>query len=141
LVPAAGTPERLRYTYWLHFAEGSAMPPVLLKMVFDKIRTAPAPFFIKPVINALVNKVMASYILPTIETQLQFMEAELSQRPWFAGEAFSAADIQMSFPLEAAAARVGLDARYPRLRDWLARIHAMPAYVRALEKGGPYTLA
>jgi glutathione S-transferase len=140
LVPAEGTPEKLRYTYWLHFAEGSAMPPLLMKLVFDKVRTAPVPFFIKPIVKGIANKVTASYIEPNIESQLAFMEAELAKRPWFAGDEFSAADIQMSFPLEAAAARAGLGARYPKLIDWLARIHARPAYARALEKGGPFTL-
>jgi glutathione S-transferase len=140
LVPAEGTPEKLRYTYWLHFAEGSAMPPLLMKLVFDKVRTAPVPFFIKPIVKGIADKVTSSFISPNIESQLEFMEAELSKRPWFAGKEFSAADIQMSFPLEAAAAGGGLDARYLKLNDWLARIHAMPAYVRALEKGGPYTL-
>jgi glutathione S-transferase len=140
LVPGEGTPEKLRYTYWLHFAEGSAMPPLLMKLVFDKVRTAPVPFFIKPIVKGIADKVTSSFISPNIESQLEFMEAELSKRPWFAGKEFSAADIQMSFPLEAAAAGGGLDARYLKLNDWLARIHAMPAYVRALEKGGPYTL-
>jgi glutathione S-transferase len=83
---------------------------------------------------------MKSFIGPNIERQLAFMESELAQRPWFAGSAFSAADVQMSFPLEAAAARGGLGARYPKLQDWLARIHARAAYRRALEAGGPYAL-
>ncbi|HEY6135969.1 MAG TPA: glutathione S-transferase [Rubrivivax sp.] len=140
LVPAEGTPEKLRYTYWLHFAEGSAMPPLLMKLVFDKVRSAPVPFFIKPIVKGIADKVTSSFITPNIESQLGFMEAELGSRRWFAGKEFSAADIQMSFPIEAAAAGGGLDARYPKLNDWLARIHAMPAYARALEKGGPYTL-
>jgi glutathione S-transferase len=140
LVPAEGTPDKLRYTYWLHFAEGSAMPPLLMKLVFDKVRTAPVPFFIKPIVKGIAHKVTASFIDPNIESQLVFMEGELAKRRWFACDEFTAADIQMSFPLEAAAARAGLDSRYPKLTDWLARIHARPAYVRALEKGGPFTL-
>jgi glutathione S-transferase len=141
LRPPAGTPERRRFTYWLHFAEGSAMPPLLMKLVFDKVRTAPVPFFVKPIVRAVADKVTTSFIAPNIERQLKFMEAELAERPWFAGPEFSAADIQMSFPLEAASARAGLDARYPRLKDWLARIHARRAYQRALEVGGPYSVA
>jgi len=141
LRPAAGTPEQRRYTYWLHFAEGSAMPPLLMKLVFDKVRTAPVPFFIKPVVKGIADKVTRSFIAPNIERQLDFMEAELATRPWFAGDEFSAADIQMSFPLEAAAARAGLGKSRPRLMDWLARIHARPAYRRALEAGGPYSMA
>jgi len=141
LRPGAGTPERRQFTYWLHFAEGSAMPPLLMKLVFDKVRSAPVPFFVKPVVKGIADKVTKSFIAPNIERQLDFMEAELAARPWFAGADFSAADIQMSFPLEAAAARAGLDARYPKLTDWLARIHARPAYRRALQAGGPYDMA
>jgi glutathione S-transferase len=138
LRPAAGTPERRRYTYWLHFAEGSAMPFLLMKLVFDKVRSAPVPFFIKPVVKGLADKVTASFIAPNIQRQLDFMEAEMALGPWFAGSGFSAADVQMSYPVEAAAARAGLGAKYPRLTDWLARIHARAAYRRALEVGGPY---
>ena len=140
LRPPPGTPERRRFTYWLHFAEGSAMPPLLMKLVFDKVRSAPVPFFVKPIVRGIADKVTSSFIAPNIERQLKFMEAELADRPWFAGAEFTAADVQMSFPLEAAAARGGLDARYPRLHDWLARIHARRAYQRALGVGGPYTL-
>jgi glutathione S-transferase len=140
LRPKPRTPEGRRYTYWLHFAEGSAMPPLLMKLVFDKVRSAPVPFFIKPVVKGIADKVTSSFIAPNIGSQLAFMEAELAQRPWFAGTQFSAADIQMSFPLEAAASRGGLDTRYPKLSDFLARIHARPAYQRALEAGGPYKL-
>lgn len=139
--PPPGTPERRRFTYWLHFAEGSAMPPLLLKLVFDKVRRAPVPFFVKPVTRGIADKVMASFVTPNLERMYAFMEGELGERPWFAGDAFSAADVQMSFALEAAAQRGGLDARYPRLRDWLERVHARPAYRRALERGGPYTIA
>ena len=140
LRPAAGTEARRRFTYWLHFAEGSAMPPLLLKLVFDKVRSARLPFFAKPVAKGIADKVMASFIAPNIERQLAFMDSELAAHEWFAGEAFGAADIQMSFPLEAAQARGGLDARYPNLVAWLARIHARPAYKRALDTGGPYDL-
>ncbi|WP_367849966.1 glutathione S-transferase [Rhodoferax sp. WC2427] len=140
LAPAPGTPERLRFRYWLHYAEGSAMPPLLLKLVFDKIEATPMPFFVKPIAKAISGKVKSSFILPQITTHLDFMEAELGKSLWFAGEEFSGADIQLSFPLEAAAARGGLNASRPRLMAYLARIHARPAYQRALAKGGPFTL-
>ncbi len=140
LRPPAATPEARRYTYWLHFAEGTAMPPLLMKLVFDKVRSAPVPFFIKPVVKGVADKVMSSFIAPNITRQLDYMETELASRPWFAGPEFTAADIQMSFPLEAAAARAGLNASRPRLMDWLARIHARPAYQRALAAGGPYSI-
>jgi glutathione S-transferase len=141
LRPAAGTPEYLRYRYWLHFAEGSAMPPLLLKLVFDKVASAPMPFFAKPIARAISAQLLKTVLTPNIERQLDFMESELAGRDWFAGAAFSAADIQMSFPLEAAAQRAGLDADRPRLMDWLQRIHARPAYHRALQRGGPYRFA
>ena len=141
LVPEAGTPERLRYTYWLHFAEGSAMPPLLMKLVFDKIESAPMPFFIKPVARAISRNVKGLLIEPNLQRHLDYMEAELAAAEWFAGAQFTAADIQMSFPLEASRSRAGLDASRPGLMRFLERIHARPAYRRALEKGGPFSLA
>ena len=139
LKPAAGTPERLRYTYWLHYAEGSAMPPLLMKLIFDKVEKAPMPFFIRPIAKAISGKVKAAFINPQLKTHLDFMEAELGKTTWFAGNEFSGADIQMSFPLEAAASRAGLNESRPHLMAYLKRIHARPAYKRALKKGGPYT--
>jgi glutathione S-transferase len=138
LQPAPDTPERLRYTYFLHYAEGSAMPPLLLKLVFDRVESAPAPFFVRPIARAIANKVKDGLILPQLRNHLAFLEGELEHRDWFAGDAFSAADIQLSFPLEAAASRAGLDAKYPKLNAFLGRIHARPAYQRALERGGKY---
>ncbi|HLA33955.1 MAG TPA: glutathione S-transferase [Rhodocyclaceae bacterium] len=140
LIPAIGTSQRLRYTYWLHYAEGSAMTPLLLKLVFDQIEKERVPFIIRPVVRTLARRVKSSYVTPQIEQHLDYMESELARAPWFAGDEFSAADIQMSFPLEAAAAGAGLDKRRPRLMDFLARIHARPAYRRALERGGDYDL-
>lgn len=141
-VPAAGTPARLRYTQFLHYAEGSLMPQLLLKLVFDKMETAPMPFFVKSIASGIAQKVKGSFILPQIALHLGYLEAELGKHPWFAGEEFTAADIQLSFPLEAAAARGGLDAgRYPKLSAFLERIHARPAYRRALERGGEYAYA
>jgi glutathione S-transferase len=140
LAPARGTPERLRYTYWLHYAEGSAMPPLLLKLVFDRIANGPVPFFVKPVAKAISHRVLTTFVNPQIELHLAFMETELEKSRWFAGNEFSAADIQLSFPLEAAAARAGLNASRPKLMAYLDRIHARPAYQRALERGGEYAL-
>jgi glutathione S-transferase len=141
LAPPPGTPERVRYTYWMHYAEGSAMPPLLMKLVFDRIENGPMPFFVKPIAKGISGKVKRSFLAPQIERHLDFMEASLRDGgPWFAGKQFTAADIQMSFPIEAAAARAGLDAKRPKLMDFLARIHSRPAYKRALEKGGPYEL-
>jgi len=140
LRPASGTPERLQFTYWLHYAEGSAMPPLLLSLIFARLPQQPMPFFVRPVVRDIADKVLSSYVNPQIKLHLDFMESELGKSAWFAGAAFSAADIQMSFPIEAAAARGGLDASYPRLQAHLAAIHARPAYQRALAMGGPYEL-
>ena len=140
LAPVAGTPEVLRFRYWLHFAEGSAMSPLLLKLVFDKIESTKMPFFAKPIAKAIAGKAKSSFVMPNISAQLDYMEAELGKSEWFAGDAFSGADIQMSFPIEAAGARGGLDAKHPKLMAWLQRIHDRPAYQRALERGGPYEL-
>jgi glutathione S-transferase len=140
LIPPAGTPERLRYTYWLHFAEGSAMTPLLLALIFGKLPEQPMPFFVRPIVRAISGKVREALVEPQLRTQQEFMESELEKSTWFAGKAFTAADIQMSFVVEASAARGGLDKDRPKLMAWLARIHARPAYKRALEKGGPYEL-
>jgi glutathione S-transferase len=140
LAPAAGTPEHLRYRYWMHFAEGTAQPPLLMKLLFDRVEKAPMPFFVRPVARAIARRAKEGYVLPNIERNLDFMESELAQHPWFAGAEFSAADVQMSFPLEAARARGGLDERRPNLMRFLERIHARPAYLRAIERGGAYAL-
>jgi glutathione S-transferase len=140
LIPAHGTPARLRCNYWLHYAEGSAMPPLLLKLVFHRVRTAPVPFFVKPVARGIADKVEQSFIEPQLQLHLAYLEGELEKGAWFGGDDFSVADIQLSFPIEALAARGGLDARYPRLLNFLQHIHARPAYRRALERGGEYAL-
>ena len=138
LAPEAGTPAFRRYRYWLHYAEGSLMPPLLLKLVFDQVEKA--PLLVRPVAKAISATVKRRFITPNLTQHLDFLEAELASSPWFAGRSFSAADVQMSFPVEAAAARAGLDESRPKLMDWLRRIHARPAYQRAIEQGGPFEL-
>jgi glutathione S-transferase len=140
LVPPVGSPERLQYRYFLHYAEGSAMPPLLMKLVFDRIESSPMPFFARPIAKGIAAKVKASFIEPNIRLHLDYLERELASRPWFAGDEFTAADVQMSFPLEVAVTRGGLNASRPRLMEFLDRIHARPAYRRALAKGGAYEL-
>jgi len=135
------SPERLQYRYWMHYAEGSAMPPMLLSLVFAKIRSAPMPFFARPIARRIVDGAMSGFVGPQVKLHLGWMEDALRRNGgWFGGERFTAADIQMSFPIEAAAVRAGLDA-YPQLAGFLGRIHARPAYQRALAKGGPFELA
>jgi glutathione S-transferase len=141
LRPAKGGAQYRRFVYWLHFAEGSAMPPLVMKLVFQRIKSMPMPFFAKPIARGIADKVLAAFVEPNLARQMAFMESELAAAPWFAGPDFSAADIQMSFPIEAANARGALGTATPRLRDWLARAHARPAYRRALERGGPYDYA
>ena len=140
LVPAAGTPEKLRYIYWMHYAEGSMMPPLLMKLIFDRIERAPMPFFAKPIARAIAQKTKSSFVEPRINQHLDYMEAELGKTAWFAGPEFTAADIQMSFPLEAAVSRGGLDSKRPKLMAFLDRIHSRAAYKRAIERGGEYQL-
>jgi glutathione S-transferase len=138
--PAPGTPERLRYTYWLHYAEGSAMPPLLLKLVALRIASAPMPFFAKPIARKIAATLQSSFIDPQLKLHLGYIDQELSKTGWFVGNDFTAADVQMSFPLEAATARGGMEGQIPAVVDFLKRIHARPAYQRALERGGKYEL-
>jgi glutathione S-transferase len=139
LVPAAGTPERLRWTYWLHYAEGSAMPPLLLKLVFTAL-PARAPGLLRGLVKAIAAKAQSGFVDPQLKSHIDYWEAELAKAEWFAGPDFTAADIMMSFPLEAGAARAGAASR-PRVKAFLDRIHARPAYRQALERGGPYDYA
>jgi glutathione S-transferase len=140
LLPAEGTPERLAYTYWLHYAEGSFMPLMIISLILSRIESAPVPFFLKPITKSIARNVRDSYLNANVRRNLEFMEATLQKSDWFCGTQFTAADIQMSFPLEAAEVRTNLNDEYPRLAACLKRMHAMPAYKKALEIGGPYVL-
>ena len=141
LCPPAGTDERHRYTYWLHFAEGTLMPPLVMRLVFDRLTDAPMPPEAKAVAEAIVARVRSTYIDPQNDAHFAFLESELGRSRWFAGDDFTAADIQMSFPIEARGMRVGFGDTQPRLAAFLDRIAARPAYRRALERGGPYAFA
>lgn len=139
LAPAAGTADKRQFNYWMHYAEGSLMPLLLLKLVFARVEKGPMPFFVKPVAKGICGSVNKQFIAPRLSQHLNFVEAELAKMPWFSGAEFGAADIQMSFPLEAAAARSGVDTM-PHIGKFLERIHARPAYKRALERGGAYEI-
>jgi glutathione S-transferase len=139
LVPPAGTPEKLRYTYWLHFAEGSAMPPLVMTLVFGEMPKR-MPGLLRPVGRLIAGTAQKSYLGPAINAQLDLIEAELTRSANFAGDELTGADIMMSFPVEAAASRIGLGPR-TKLTAWLQAIHARPAYQRALQQGGPYAYA
>ncbi|HYC96595.1 glutathione S-transferase [Brevundimonas sp.] len=140
LRPAPNTPAGRRFTYWLHYAEGSAMTPLLLKLIFSQIPKR-VPLLARPVANGIARGMNARMIDPQLAAHTAYWEAELGRSEWFAGDVFSAADIMMSFPVEAAASRVGFGADKRRLKAFLQRIHARPAYQRALERGGPYSYA
>ncbi len=127
LGPPANRDDVLRYRQFLHYAEGSMMPPLLAILVVNRLGLLGRPA------RAPLQKMLGQH--------LAWLEAELAGRDWFAGSAFTAADIMMSFPLEASRSRGGLNARFPHLADWLERIHARPAYAAALQKGGPYAYA
>ena len=127
LGPPARREDVLRYRHFLHYAEGSMMPPLLALLVVNRLGLLGRPA------RAPVQKMLAGH--------LDWLESELAGRDWFAGERFTAADVMMSFPLEASRARAGLDESRPNLMDWLERIHARPAYSAALQKGGPYAYA
>lgn len=138
--PPESCANHLHYQYWLHFAEGSMMPPLLLKLVMQKIKENAQPFFIKPIASAITDKVNKSFIAPNITRQLAFVETHLRLNEWFAANRLTGADIQMSFPLEAAVAR-GLCEDYPAICAWVEKIHQRDAYKRGLEKGGHYDFA
>jgi glutathione S-transferase len=127
LGPPANREAVLRYRHFLHYAEGSMMPPLLALLVVNRLGILGRPA------KAPIHKML--------DDHLDWLEGELGSRDWFAGDEFTAADIMMSFPLEASRSRGGLDGRRPNLIDWLERIHARPAYGEALQKGGPYAYA
>ena len=125
--PPVSADGQRRWTMFLHYAEGSLMPPLLAMLVVRRL--------------GWLGRPARGPLQAMFDEHLRYLEAELGARPWFAGDEFSAADVMMSFPLEAARSRAGLDDRYPAILEWLERIHARPAYVRALEAGGPYAYA
>lgn len=139
--PQPGTPGAIKYLYWMHYAEGSLMPPLLLKLVFDRVANAKMPFFARPVARGIASRAIKGFVQPQIETHLDFLEGELGASPWFTGGEFTVADIQLSFPLEAARGRGGLGKSRPHLMGFLDRIHDRPAYQSALERGGKFSIA
>ena len=136
LVTQEGTAEHLRYRYWMHYAEGTMMPLLVMSLIFNRVEQA--PLLVRPVAKAISAQVRNAYLGPNLTANLDYIEAELTEHKWFAGEHFSAADIQMSFPLEAAAARVARDKNRPAIAAFIERIRSRPAYQRAMEKGGSY---
>lgn len=140
LMPEQGSPAYWQYLYWLHFSEGSLMPPMVMNLVLTKMKESPMPFFVKPIARKIGDQIIKQFSGPNIKRSLEFIEDHLSKNTWFCGDDFSAADIQMSFPLEASAASGVLNA-YPNTLAFVKRIHALPAYQAALAKGGDYAYA
>lgn len=139
LIPQPKTKARNAFTYWMFYAEGSAMQPLLLKLLVERIRTK-TPLLARPIASRIADKIEDLMVRPSLQANIDFWEKTLTEHEWFAGDEFTAADIMMSFPVEAAAARAGAGDRL-HVRGWLNRIHARPAYGRALERGGPYAYA
>jgi glutathione S-transferase len=135
----SGDADQLQYTYWMHFAEGSAMPPAVMKLVFSMLPSM-VPFWMRPFAMLIAAGADKKFLDPTLSRQFHFIEAKLAACPWFAGPRLSGADIMMSFPIETAAARGDLT-NFPNTMGWLEKIHDLPAYQSALERGGPYAFA
>lgn len=139
LIPPAGTEDRFSYTYWMYYAEGSAMTPLLLKLITSQIRKR-SPLILLPIASGIAGTLEKTLVTPNLTANIDFWEEKLGKSPWFAGAEFSAADIMMSFPLEAAFTRK-LAPGKPHIEAWLKAIHSRPAYQAALKKGGAYAYA
>ncbi len=140
LRPPDGTAEWRTYSYWLHYAEGTFMPLMIISLILSRIENAPMPFFIKPIARGIAGKVRSGYLDANVARNLEFMEKTLSESEWFCGDHMTAADVQMSFALEAAEVRTDLAAAYPHLARFLKSIRERPAYRAALDRGGHYEL-
>jgi glutathione S-transferase len=140
LRPEPGTEAFRRYQFFMHYAEGSLMPPLLVRFIMARLRVAPLPFFVKPIAKGVASKIDSTFTNPELARHMEFLEGELEGRQWLAGDEPTAADVQMSFPLEALIARAGAVASHPRISTYVERIHARPAWQRARERGGPYDL-
>ena len=138
LMPEDGTPERLAYTYWMHYAEGTFAPLMVLSTVMSRIEASPV--LVRPIAKAIAGKVRNGYLSPNVKRNLEFMEETLTISTWFCGEKMTAADIQMSFALEAAGVRTDLARNYPHCADFLQRMRSRPAYKASLDRGGHYEL-
>ena len=141
ITPETGSQEERDYRYWLHFSEGSLMPPLLLRLIFDRVKKARVPFFVKPITKAVADKVLSEFVNPNIKRLLDFIETSLEGKKWFLGDQLSGADIQMSFPLETSVASGLINDHYPCIQSYVERIHQQPTYHAALKKGGKYDYA
>jgi glutathione S-transferase len=141
LQPARGTPEYRACQYWMHFAEGSLMNWLVMKLVFTTIPRQPMPFFVRPIARTICGNVQQKLIDPNLRTSTAFIEDHLARNRWFAGVRLTLADFQMSFAAEALASRATDGLSHPRLDEYLGRIRSRPAYQRAEQKGGPVIMS
>jgi len=140
--PAPDHPDYWQFHFWMHYAEASLMPPLLIKLVFSKLKGPPVPFLFRPISGAIADQVDRTFTDRQIATHFAYVDSFLAEHEWFAGSHITAADVQMSFPLEAALAKGTVQrADYPHVALWVNRIHLRPAWQRALEAGGPYEFA
>lgn len=137
LRPPPGTDEWLRFIYWLHYAEGSAMPPLVMRLIF-RVMPRRSPWLLRPLVRRIAERAQAGFVTPQLKLHMNYWESELQRSTWFAGEEFTSADIMMSFPIEVAAVRANALEGRPKLTAFLDRIRARPAYQRAVERGGAF---
>jgi glutathione S-transferase len=135
LRPAPGTPHRDRYLFWFHAAQGSMMPLLIFDAVFSIVRSR-LPFFLKPLIGAVLSQVEKNLLKPRMDALLAKAEADLAEAPWFGGDAITAADVVMAYCMFAGRARGYIGSAHPRCLDWIARVEADPAFQAAKEKDG-----
>ncbi len=140
LKPADDPQAQRDYTYYLHYAEGTMMPLLIIALLLNRVDTAKMPFFVKPIAKGITGKIRSGYLDGNLAKNMTFMESELARKEWFTGDKLTAADIQMSFVLEGLSVSIDLSQNFPKMAAMLARCQAMPAYKRALERGGPYNL-
>ncbi|MDO6460303.1 glutathione S-transferase [Granulosicoccaceae sp. 1_MG-2023] len=133
--PQRGDGQWLDYAYWLHYGEGSVMPMLVMKLVCQRVRGA-TPWLLRPLAGGISKGVMGSFVQPSLDRHLAFMEASLKGRDWFVGQRLTGADVQMSYVVAIAAGHDALEGRYPRLSSWLDRVVSRPAWQRALAAGG-----
>lgn len=136
-IPELYDPLYWEYLYWMHYSEGSLMSPLLLSLIFQKIKNAPVPFFIKPIARKIADSVMTSFVTPNLVNHANFIEAQLAGKQWLCGDILTGADFQMSYPLEAALDRSAVNEKdHPNTVAYIKRFQARPAYQRALSKVG-----
>lgn len=139
LSPERGTPAWRRYNHLLHYAEGSLMPLLVMKLIASVMGKKPTPLLFRPIGGLAGAGLQKNFTDPRIRQNLEYLEAELGENDWFVENRLTGADIMLSFPLEAARGRGALG-RFPRLSAYVDRVQAREAYKRALERGGPYKI-